>query len=555
MAKKKSDILPENILSLHNSGIKNIPEEVFKHTRLEKLDLSYNNISEIDDRIGSLNYLKHLDLSNNKLQFLPESISNLKKLEVLILSNNQLEVFPKIITKLHNLKTLKIKGNKIKELPEEIGTLRLLKQLDLGFNPLKKLPQALSVLTKLTELSCTSNHFSEFPSVLLEMEQLKHPEKLDLGFRLKLPLHRLRQLFKVLKHLKKQKASSEVKAAAFNIYMHNRYEGDPIFITPLLQINYVEFSQAIRNYLIEQYSSKIKEKSCIAILGKTDWVETEMHAQDVEISTEITSKTTHLIVGRQVTKQQIATIPKGLSYISEKMLLTCLNPKLPAEWLTEHRGKLTELLLSEQNENISLALQISRDNELLDSLLTELLIAYTYINTGNKTLRDEIKEIFYTRIPDFEKIILPNSSFSFFTSKKSENMIMQGIKNITHQTKCWDGMKIAHYLYKKHGAGYHYIMEYSTVLQEQKWLKQFAEGNEIRFSELKKLKQLPKSIILFNGIKTLNLRGCSFRRFPDTDILNRMPELERIDLQDNPISHIPSGLYSQVSKYKILLTK
>ncbi|MCH2023961.1 MAG: leucine-rich repeat domain-containing protein [Saprospiraceae bacterium] len=552
---KRLNILSENILYINNLGIDCIPKEAFEHPTLEHLDLSYNNIVELGKELSRLVHLKHLDLSNNKLQSLPNSIATLKHLEVLILSNNQLSNFPEVISKLTKLKVLKLKGNNIKTVPTSIEKLYQLELLDLGFNAIRDLPLELGNLPLLKELICTSNHFSVFPEVLLEMEQLDHLEKLDLHFRLKFPVDKLKQLYKVLRILKKRNASFEIKNAAFQIFMNKKYTGSIENIIPLLLINYVSFSQSIRNFIVEHFTGEIYEKSKIAVLGKTEWINKDMWPSEIDISNQISPLTTHIVVGKQISKLQLEYWHPKMAFISEKMLLAYLYPRQPAKWILEHQGKIIDLLLSEQNENISLALQIAKDNELLDKLLTELLMAYTSIDTGNFTLRNEMKAIFYRRMPDFDPVILPKSSFKFYTPNKSEQLIYQGIKNVTEQSPYWDGLKVAEYLFKKHKVAFSYILDYSSKEQEKQWFEQFIEGDIICLSPIKKLNELPTSITFFDKIKTISLKGCNFRKIPDPSLLNQLPNLELIDLRENPISFIPKGMYRLVSKFKILLTK
>ena len=351
------------------------------------------------------------------------------------------------------------------------------------------------------------------------------------------------------------KATFESKKAAFQIFLEQDYKGERKHVIPLLLINYVEFAQVVRSYIVEHYTQKITANSKVAVLGKTEWIDLDALSTDLEITRKIKPTTTDVVIGRQITKQQIESLPDGLGFVSEKMLLAYLTPKQPAGWMNKHRCKLVDLLRSAQNENISLALQLAKDNELLDEMLTELLMAYTQIDSGNIVLRNELKAIFYLRIPNFEQLTLPSPSFKFYTPNKSEHAIFQGIKNITNQTPKWDGMSLANYLFEEYKVAYTYILAYSTMEVEKKWLEQFVKGETIYLGTLTKLKELPKSLILFPQLRVLNLEGCGFRKFPNVDLLFQLPNLEQIDLRKNPISFIPRALFEQIAPYNVLLTK
>lgn len=539
-----------------NKNLETFPEDILKQLPdVCQLDLSYNKIKNVEDHIAKFKELRHLDLSHNQLKELSAGFEALQNLETLNLANNQLTTFPIVLTKLPNLKTLNLKGNTIQFLPPEIENFQSLESLELGFNPLEKLPKELSKVRRLKSLSCTNNHFHTFPEVLLEMEQLQHVKHLDLEFRLKLPNRRLDLFFKVLRHLKKQKASLKTKKAAFEILFTETCTHSRSDVLPLLLVNYVTFSQALRSYIVRHYSRSLTENSIISILGTTEWMDVEDLDYPNVLLNVIDSSTTHVVLGKTITKQHLEQLHEALFFVSEKEVLTFLSPKQPADWLAEHRQKLLNLLMSNQNENIALALQLSKDNELLDDLLTELLLAYTAVDTGNADLRNTIKGVFYRSIPGFENMTLPNASFQFYTPSKSEHSIFQGIKNITTQTKCWDGLKIAMYLFKKHGVAYTYILKYSSLEEEKKWLKQFLKDDTINFGSLTKLNRLPKSIGCFTQIRQLNLQGCNFRKFPNIDLLLELPNLEQIDLRDNPITFVPRDLFDLISEYRIFLSK
>lgn len=555
MTNNHSTILSENTMYKNSLGLEAIPEEIFDCLTLEKLDLSYNKISKIDKRLSLFQSLKYLDLSNNQLREIPPFLADLRQLEVLILSNNQLSEFPAVLTELPSLTILKIKANKIKSIPSNIHLLDKLEVLDLAFNPLEALPMEMAALRQLKVLVCTSNYFSDFPTVLLEMEQLEQVEHLDLDFRLKLPTPKLKVFFKVLQQLKKQKASLELKMAAAQLFLFQNYTGTLSEILPLLSIRYVEFFQKIRDYLNDNYTKELTESSKIAILGKTEWMNVENIVSDIEITTEIKSDTTHIVLGRQMSKPQIASLRTDLAFVAEKELLHFLFPKQPAGWLEEHQDRLLDLLLSGQDANITLALQLAKDSELLGGLLTELLLAYTEISAGNADLRNEIKEIFYLNIPDFQKITLPNPAFQFYTSHKSEEAILQSIHEVSSQCMEWDGLKIANYIFKKHKAGYGYILKYSDLEQEKEWLLQFFKGDKMTLTNLSKLKDLPKSLGLFQNLRILNLNGCAFRKFPEVELLAQLPNLEEIDLRNNPITFIPKIVYTKISRYRVYLSK
>ncbi|MEB3191813.1 MAG: COR domain-containing protein [Snowella sp.] len=101
--------------------LKAIPDEIFDFVWLEKLYLSYNQLSELPDSITRLQNLSQLDLSDNQLSELPDSISRLQNLSSLDLSSNQLSELPDSITRLQNLSLLYLGDNPLVNPPLEIA--------------------------------------------------------------------------------------------------------------------------------------------------------------------------------------------------------------------------------------------------------------------------------------------------------------------------------------------------------------------------------------------------------------------------------------------------
>jgi len=114
-------------LLLNKADGETIKDKVLYLTNLEKLDLSYNNLTSLKG-IEKLTNLKRLSLHNNNLTSL-EGIENLTNLKRLDLSDNDLTNL-KGIEKLTKLKALWLYNNKLTSL-KGIGNLTNLEWLDL----------------------------------------------------------------------------------------------------------------------------------------------------------------------------------------------------------------------------------------------------------------------------------------------------------------------------------------------------------------------------------------------------------------------------------------
>lgn len=538
-------------LDLSGQQYKHWSTLIFDHTMLLGLDLSNNQLEEVPEAIAQLKYLQYLDLSNNQLQTLPSSLADLPNLSILLVSNNQLQLLPANIGQLKQLQVLVLKGNQLQHLPNSIGEARALQHLDLAFNPLKELPASLSQLSKLTKLDCTAHQFSTFPEVLLALPQLESIFQLDGARLLNHQLQDLRYFFKVLRWMARKKLALPIRKAGLEVFFG---QATPAVTSlyPLLACSYHRFSQRLRQYLLEQQGASTAAIEELAILGQLAWVEESLLEQ---FPRAISKKTTHLVLGQSLSQQQINQLHEGLCFLSERQFWEQIAPQHKETWIEEQTASLTALLRSEEDSNIALASEILQNHQLDTTLLTDLLLAYTNISTGNRALRQRVQQLFYRAIPNFEHLHLPNAQFQFYSPHKSERSILEGLKNFTHQSKHWDGIYLAQYLFEEYGAGYIYLLEYAPKKWQQDWLQGFIKDHTLCLSPLSKLSQLPDNIGHFEHIKILDLRGCSFRSFPNLDILNQLPHLQDVDLRDNPISFLPRQQLKKLGNYRILLSK
>lgn len=112
-----------NSLSIKGNRLQQFPTAVSDVCTLEKLDLSENKINLIkDDAFDLLEDLIELDLSFNELTYLPTSIGKLKKLKRLNLSGNKIKTLPKEFENLTSLEFLDFDGNPIGRVPVEISS-------------------------------------------------------------------------------------------------------------------------------------------------------------------------------------------------------------------------------------------------------------------------------------------------------------------------------------------------------------------------------------------------------------------------------------------------
>lgn len=160
--------------------------------KIEKLDLSFLQLTELPPEIGKLSHLKYLDLRSNRLTTLPPEIANLTQLTSFYVVKNQLETLPLEIGELCHLERLHLSYNHLETLPPTFGQLVALNELYLSHNYLTSLPEEIQFLTHLKQLALSFNQLQTLPSTF---GHLHHLTWLDLNS------NKLTAIFQGIEHL------------------------------------------------------------------------------------------------------------------------------------------------------------------------------------------------------------------------------------------------------------------------------------------------------------------------------------------------------------------
>ncbi len=223
LLKTKNDTI--KVLNLSNLGLKKLPNEIYDFKNLEELDLSKNEFEVFILNAKKLTKLKKIILTDNLLSENSIKIKRNKHVQIVSLSDNAFEAFPKRIQRNKGLKDIHLANNFIKStdgirfkklksvellnfynnhitsLSEKVGLLENLQILDLYHNQLSFLPQNIVKLKNLQTLAVSNNNLWEFPNAIQELPNLKilyahhnklssvnflppNIENLDLGFNL-----------------------------------------------------------------------------------------------------------------------------------------------------------------------------------------------------------------------------------------------------------------------------------------------------------------------------------------------------------------------------------
>ncbi len=162
-------------LSLDRLRLKSLPDIFGEQpfiSRLESLDLSYNQLRSLNGKIGRLENLTSLNLSYNQLRSLNGKIGRLENLTSLNLSDNQLRSLTGKIGRLQHLRSLNLSYNHLTDLPRQISKLQHLSHLFLSNNGLTSIPEEIDLPQNLAGLHLSYNQLTWIPNQINQLQNL-----------------------------------------------------------------------------------------------------------------------------------------------------------------------------------------------------------------------------------------------------------------------------------------------------------------------------------------------------------------------------------------------
>jgi internalin A len=165
-------------LSLKNNSLKTLPTIIFTIENLRYLNLADNQINEINSHyFRNLMSIEKVDISYNQITSISAEEITYSKCESLSMKGNKLQKFPTAVSDCETLEKLDLSENKISLIEDDaFDRLENLIELDLSFNELTYLPTSIGKLKKLRRLNLSGNKISSLPK---EFENLTSLEFLD----------------------------------------------------------------------------------------------------------------------------------------------------------------------------------------------------------------------------------------------------------------------------------------------------------------------------------------------------------------------------------------
>ena len=232
---------------------------------------------------------------------------------LLNLGGLKLKKIPEIILREKHIQILKLWGNNLEELPDFWEQFQFLEILNIAENNLKKLPPSFAYLQKLQRLYAQNNRF-EIPSLLERIQLLNKINYLTISSPQEAKNHYrpteqafLKELEALVNHGKIH--ASEKEQNIFLALVMNKE-------LALQKLNLIDLFKALSdpNEVIQKraktkilnwkgavFSGQIPPNASIAILGFVSFATrnriTELELQGKRFTTELTPKTTHILLG------------------------------------------------------------------------------------------------------------------------------------------------------------------------------------------------------------------------------------------------------------------
>jgi Leucine-rich repeat (LRR) protein len=147
-----------NVLELTISNSDSIPRLVFEMKNLRRLTIR-NGLKQIPKEIGKLSKLEYLYMLENDFNTFPSEIIYCTKLKEIRAVNCKIRDLPKELFEMRALKSLILRNNLIERLPCDFIDNFILKELNLKFNRLILLPNCIQRLYALESFYTNGNKF------------------------------------------------------------------------------------------------------------------------------------------------------------------------------------------------------------------------------------------------------------------------------------------------------------------------------------------------------------------------------------------------------------
>ena len=569
-----------NILYLKDACLERLPDTIGLLESLKLLDLSSEYLEELPSTIGDLKKLEGLYLKDSQVTTLPTSLINLTEIRYLYLNNNKLSFLPKGIRALHQLTHLELDNNDFKEFPIEICDCKLLANFSIRGNQLEELPEDLAKLKKLNRAAFTNNKFKQLPYILLDFGNtfaLNH----RWGFSIEPSLFNNAPLFELLNKKAFQQLSRAEKIDYFKLFIKDDKQMETLPHTTIRKALNAKVSVVADNaldYLTKGAADSLKIGSELLILGKTTRAKsdllTQIEACGLKTTTKIKDSTTHILVSARGNKK-LEKLPEEVHWhwITEAQLIHYMDKVQPSFLLetasVEMIKQVVHLILTLEEENMSLALELITGGGLPPELITEVFIVYklSEVAETRKKAQKLLKQKAATELQQVLRMrtnIRHNKSYYFDEDYRA---LYEKLHSYT-ETTAIDLGKLAFAVAMKSRLGYALALDNAPAELRRRLLKEVLaeEGTVFDLPYHERLKKFPLELTEFPALKKINIdmeRGIWSREggwipnklFKIPTEIAKLQHLEDLQIGSGILQELPIEALCQLKNLKRILLR
>ncbi|GGF23348.1 leucine-rich repeat domain-containing protein [Flavobacterium limi] len=511
-------------IQLLDNPLMEFPEELLD-LKLDNAELEFKRLAAFPSYLEKLSNLKKLGLSSLKVKRIPKEISHFKDLEDLCIKHGEIEVIDREIGSLNKLHSLEIRDTAITSLPVEIAQLHNLRTLYISDNKqLAHLPEDIFTMPKLERVSFAKNGFPGTEAAKLFEE----------GLNAKTEKRRLAVFLALLQRNNGYVAACgifEDALAALNSGVGMLRSNSLIWISNAVQASFSD--------------KPIASGSEVFILGKFSKsnadIKSEIEALGATVSTKFSAKTTHVLIGEKPGEKLNGLNSAAIQWVTEGILNKADATKDTQMEIAKDvpQEQIQSLLLSPEDSNVSMALELIEEYRAVSAFEAELFISYQYAT--DKDVKKHLQNLIKRNCSeDLQSALAGKYGFKSASEKK----IGEYIQTLFEKAGL-DKLKVAYTIFRKtnHKAS-NYLLEFGTSEMKKEVLESFIDTYEgVRNEKEEGLIQLggnvPNEILeLKNRIKKVSWRGG--KELPLC--ITQLELLESLDLAMSGLSKLPKEI-------------
>ncbi|WP_348798559.1 leucine-rich repeat domain-containing protein [Flavobacterium adhaerens] len=540
-----------NIESIYidETGLKSISPAVAQLKKLKQIQLLDNPLVEFPKELLDLK-LETVDLEFKRLAAFPAYLGRLGNLKKLILSSLKINKIPKEISHFKDLEDFCIKHGQVEEIDREIGSLSKLYSLQISDTALKSLPVEIDQLLKLrTLIICENKQLTHLPESIFTLPLLERVELSKNGF----PSTEAKKIFEEGLNAKTEKRQLAVFLALLqknNEYVatHGTFEDAFAALNSsvgMLRTNTLLWiGNTVSTSLLD---NPIVSGSEVYIVGKFSKslgdIKAEVQALGATVTNKISTKTTHILVGEKpgdilnkVTSSTIQWVTESNQNkigVSENLQMD-IAEDFPQE-------QILSLLLSSDDSNVSMAIELIREYNATSVFETELFISYQYAT--DKKVKKEIEQLIKVfGSENLQTVLAGKYGFKSASEKKIEEYI-----NTFSEKAGLDKLKIAYTVFRKtQFKAFEYLLVHGTSAIKKEVLEASIDRNYDYYGEKNKVEEGQIYIVsdeiveLKDRIRKITWRGGKYKEFPV--YITELELLESLDISQSSFSKLPKEI-------------